>query len=300
MQTRQNFEINGIIGKSAMYYLQQSPEVAVWGNTSNGIFLQSAQSKIVFLTSKPHLGPVNIILKQDKPIHWNIGDTIQLNVGEKSIIFRGKNNSLTILIDEVWQTTNKPRKNIPQTDQLKILNQAAKQLSLLKNEQGFSSLLIPFVTNDMSFESQDAWVQKSWEIIMNLKKGLLQKNLSTILDQASNLIGSGRGLTPSGDDLLTGLFFMKKRWFEENEWINSLESDLVDQFNHQTTAVSTTLFECALQGEADARIQEMSDVLMNADIPFSNQAINLARWGNSSGADVFLGMLLAIQCFQSE
>lgn len=300
MQTRQNFEINGIIGKFALDFLQQSPKGVVWGNTSNGIFMQVVESKIVFLTSKPHLGPINIILKQDVPIHWNIGVSIQLNVEENKIIFRGNNNSLTILIDEVWQTTNKPNKNIPQTDQLKILNQAAKQLSLLKNEQGFSSLLIPFLKKDTSFESQDAWVQKSWDHIMILKKGLLQKNLSTILDQASKLIGSGRGLTPSGDDLLTGLFFMKKRWFEEIDWINSLEPDLVDQFKHQTTAVSTTLFECALQGEADARIQEMSDVLMNADIPFSNQAINLARWGNSSGADVFLGMLLAIQCFQSE
>ncbi|HSM25189.1 MAG TPA: DUF2877 domain-containing protein [Anaerolineaceae bacterium] len=93
---------------------------------------------------------------------------------------------------------------------------------------------------------------------------------------------------------------MKNRWFEEVEWIKPLEPVLLDLSKKQTTAVSATLLECALHAQADARIHEMSDVLMNADIPFSQQAINLARWGNSSGADVFLGMLLAIQCFQSE
>jgi len=52
-------------------------------------------------------------------------------------------------------------------------------------------------------------------------------------------------------------------------------------FKEKTTSVSSTLFECALQGEADARIQEMADVLMSTDIPFptaSHGAIALGKF----------------------
>jgi hypothetical protein len=91
---------------------------------------------------------------------------------------------------------------------------------------------------------------------------------------------------------------MHQRWFPDADWFNDLKAPLNDEFNQKTTAVSSTLFYCATLGEADFRIQEMADVLMNDELKMQSQAINLARWGNSSGADIFLGMVLAIDCFQ--
>jgi hypothetical protein len=128
---------------------------------------------------------------------------------------------------------------------------------------------------------------------------MIQKDTESILSLANLLVGSGRGLTPSGDDLLTGLTFMRRRWFPEVNWMTEVEDQLLATFKKKTTSVSSTLYECALQGEADARIQEMADVLMNAEILFHQQAIDLSHWGNSSGADVFLGMLLAVEDFQN-
>ena len=193
-----------IIGKFALAFLQQSPQAVVWGNTSNGIFLQVSEFKIVFLTSKPHYGPVNIILNQDVPLSWKNGDTFQLIVEDRKILFKNKKDLLEISIDEVWQTTKRPINNISKTDQHYRLSQSAKQLSLLKNSQGYASLLIPFFTDDHSIQIEDQWLQKSWVNVIKLKEGLLQKDRSSLLDIASKIIGSVRGLTPSGDDLLMG------------------------------------------------------------------------------------------------
>ncbi|MBE0686789.1 MAG: DUF2877 domain-containing protein, partial [Anaerolineaceae bacterium] len=198
-----------------------------------------------------------------------------------------------------WSTPQKPTGFISEIEQKNRMKRVANQLSLLKNEQGFAPLLLPFVTDTTSLETDNTWLFTSWNTIRLLKISMIQKDTESILSLTNLLIGSGRGLTPSGDDLLTGLTFMRRRWFPEVNWMTEVEDQLLATFKVKTTSVSSTLFECALQGEADARIQEMADVLMSADVPFHQQAMELSRWGNSSGADVFLGMLLAIESFQN-
>jgi len=42
----------------------------------------------------------------------------------------------------------------------------------------------------------------------------------------------------------------------------------------------------------------MADSLMNKEIDYQKLIFEVARWGNSSGADFFLGLFLAIRCFQ--
>lgn len=288
------------IGKVAYNWLMQSNQAVVWGNTSSGIFLNIQDDQIIFLTASDHLGPVNIILKNQLPSHWQNKDLITIVPGISQISLINQQAELKIKVDNVWQTPEKPPEKISSEEQQDRLLQSARQISILKSAQGFAPLLAPFFHNESPMHFENEWLNQSWVKITQLKQGLLQKDQEKVLCVSKQLIGSGHGLTPSGDDLLTGLFFMHNRWFKNTGWMDEIEQSLVQEFQLHTTAVSSTLFWCALQGEADARIQEMSDALMSADIPFQQQALQLARWGNSSGADVFLGLMLAIKSFHNQ
>jgi hypothetical protein len=287
-----------IIGKIALDFLSGSKIGKIWGITSSGIFI-NLQGTIVFLTNTSHLGPVNIISNLPFPEQWKIEDELEINVSDLTINFDHPKYPISLKIKEIWQTATKPVSNISDDEQQKRILAAARQLSLLKNEQGYAPLLLPFITDTLPLETDNNWLFTSWNTIKLLKLSMIQKDTESILSLANLLVGSGRGLTPSGDDLLTGLTFMRRRWFPEVNWMTEVEDLLLATFKKKTTSVSSTLYECALQGEADARIQEMADVLMNAEILFHQQAIDLSHWGNSSGADVFLGMLLAVEGFQN-
>ncbi len=287
-----------IIGKIALDFLSGSKIGQIWGITSSGIFI-NLEGAIVFLTNTRHLGPVNIITNLPLPVQWKIEEELKINVSDQTINFDHSKYPVSLKITEIWQTATKPTPNISAAGQQKRILAAARQLSLLKNDQGYAPLLMPFVSDTIPLETDNNWLFTSWNTIKLLKISIIQNDTESILSLANLLVGSGRGLTPSGDDLLTGLTFMRKRWFPEVNWMSEIEDQLLATFKEKTTSVSSTLFECATHGEADARIQEMADVLMSTDIPLKQQAMELSRWGNSSGADVFLGFLLAIQSFSN-
>lgn len=287
-----------IIGKIALDFLSGSKKGKIWGITSHGIFI-NLQGSIVFLTNTRHLGPVNIIANLPLPELWKIEDELEINISDQTINFDHPKYPISIKIKEIWKTPQKSVSNISDDEQQKRILAAARQLSLLKNEQGYAPLLLPFVSDTLTLETEDTWLFSTWNTIKLLKISMIQKDTESILSLANLLIGSGRGLTPSGDDLLTGLTFMHRRWFPDVNWMTEIEDQLLATFKEKTTSASSTLFKCAMQGEAGARIQEMADVLMSTDIPFQQQAIELSHWGNSSGADVFLGMILAIDSFQN-
>ncbi len=286
-----------IMGKIALAILNANKQAKIWGITSSGVFINLGQS-IIFLTNSEHLGPVNIISHQPIPTQWKKDDDLNITVEDELIFFEHEKSPLSLKIKEIWQSATRPILNISINEQQRRMMASAKQLSLLKNDQGFAPLLLPFLADTLLLETDDSWLFSSWNTITLLKIALYQNDDETFLSMANLLVGSGRGLTPSGDDLITGFTIMRRRWFRQFDWISEAENQLLSTFKEKTTAVSSTLYDCALQGEADARIHEMSDALMNADIPFHDQAMQLSRWGNSSGADIFLGMLLAIRCFQ--
>lgn len=287
-----------IIGKIALDFLSGSNIGKIWGITSSGIFIK-LQGSIVFLTNIRHLGPVNIISNLPLPEQWKNEDELDINMSNQTINFIHPQYPVSIKLNKIWQTPPKPISNISDDEQHKRILAAARQLSLLKNEQGYAPLLLPFVNDTLSLETDNTWLFTSWNTIKLIKISIIQRDTESILSLAKFLVGSGRGLTPSGDDLLTGLTFMRRRWFPEINWMTEVEDQLLATFKEKTTSVSSTLFECAIQGEAEARIQEMADALMSMDIPFQQQAMELSHWGNSSGADVFLGFLLAIQSFSN-
>jgi hypothetical protein len=108
---------------------------------------------------------------------------------------------------------------------------------------------------------------------------------------AQGLGGRGPGLTPAGDDVLSGLLFVLRagRGQPAEAGLERL-ADLVP-----TTSLSRAYLSWAARGQA---LEPAHDVLMAAtrDLGESTQAARrLAAVGHSSGADICLGLLWGAQ-----
>jgi len=113
-------------------------------------------------------------------------------------------------------------------------------------------------------------------------------------------IGKGQGLTPSGDDLVTGLLLAVNRWgsrlFPGQEMrLGRLNRAAIQVAHRNTTTLSANLIECAALGQADERLVTALDGIMTGKPEPSVCADLLLGWGSSSGSDALAGMVLAIK-----
>ncbi|NTW43590.1 MAG: DUF2877 domain-containing protein, partial [Anaerolineaceae bacterium] len=119
-----------------------------------------------------------------------------------------------------------------------------------------------------------------------------------IIQHATPIIGYGRGLTPSGDDFFCGLLFTLNRLTLEQKFLNFIQSvnqQILTIAKEKTNSISQSLLYCATKGSADVRIQKVVDIMIDGSIEFKDQAIQMTRYGHSSGADLFVGISIAIQ-----
>lgn len=106
-------------------------------------------------------------------------------------------------------------------------------------------------------------------------------------------IGRGKGLTPSGDDLLLGYLFILKL-FQVPE-IEKLEFALSRSLS-ATTIVSQNYLQTLLEGFASLPLIELNRWLLNPEGKKLEQVIaSILSFGHTSGKDTAFGMLLGVQ-----
>lgn len=111
------------------------------------------------------------------------------------------------------------------------------------------------------------------------------------------LLGLGAGLTPSGDDLVGGVFFGRRvlaaaSGAHGDGW--RAAADVVrDGARHRTHAISQALLGDLLDGASHAPLHAIVDALASGADPRA-PARTLTRLGHSSGWDILAGVLLAL------
>jgi hypothetical protein len=98
------------------------------------------------------------------------------------------------------------------------------------------------------------------------------------------MLGRGRGLTPSGDDLAVGLLLVLNRWPEAVPSISDLSylnQRLVEAAGQQTTSLSRSLIQCAISGNSDERLLWVVDSIFTGEPEESESLSYLLQWGAS-------------------
>jgi hypothetical protein len=275
--------------------LKSSTAATIAGSTSRGLFLFTPSSRVIFLSYETWCSPltVNIACSQQALREVTTGASVHLSVDAIHI------PSANILVDlrstSNWSAPPTPTIMLSR-DQRQIYLREVAALVTAQSNAGFSSLLSTFLTLPAkpALENHD---QALLERLYALQQALIARDYTQSSNLASGLLGYGRGLTPSGDDLIAGLLLLLNRWahiMQTGDDLSNLNTHLTKNAYLRTTALSANIIAAAAAGQADERLIQSLDALFTGQ-PDSPAAANfLLSYGSSSGVDALLGYAIVL------
>ncbi|WP_336647878.1 DUF2877 domain-containing protein [Microbacterium sp. MMO-10] len=130
-----------------------------------------------------------------------------------------------------------------------------------------------------------------------LETALRHGDPSGITQAAIPLLGLGEGLTPSGDDVLTGVAFLSaQRGMRLHAARASLAAAVDRAGAARTTPLSTATIRHALRARAPQRLHALVQALRDDDaVRLGSAAAHVAAIGHTSGSDMLTGVRLALR-----
>lgn len=287
------------VGLEAFQSLKNHHIWEVWGNTSKGIFLKSKPNGLIFLSNEKFRGPLTINFD---PTIGNYFDGIE--IGSK-VNYRPEiglileNFKLKLFVDNQHPWEPDP------------FDTTGGDLGIWHNLELLGDWL-RLATTTVSFAHTSALIGlgiepdgnenvRLFRIMREMFVALSDTKPQRFLVAAQDLIGLGTGLTPSGDDFLSGMALGIARfskiipilikyipWFE----------GLLPIFEKKTTLLSSELFKVALHGSADERIIGAFNSVMRKNIIKDEVILPISNWGSSSGFDMMSGFYLLMKANQ--
>ena len=108
------------------------------------------------------------------------------------------------------------------------------------------------------------------------------------------LLGRGKGLTPSGDDILCGYIFVLLLVDKANTYLSSLVKQIRNNLK-LTTDVSKAYLICATQGYVNSKVYQLYKSFKNHNFKDIDSELNsILEIGHTSGRDLSYGIKLGI------
>ncbi|WP_419512838.1 DUF2877 domain-containing protein [Lactobacillus kimbladii] len=108
------------------------------------------------------------------------------------------------------------------------------------------------------------------------------------------LLGRGKGLTPSGDDILCGYIFVLLLVDKANTYLSSLVKQIKNNLK-LTTDVSKAYLICATQGYVNSKVYQLYKSFKNHNFKDIDSELNsILEIGHTSGRDLSYGIKLGI------
>lgn len=267
----------GIVAREILQAEHNGVSARVMGKTSRGLFLHLPGEQVIFLSYEKYRGPLtlNLVENAGQQHGFQYGDPVILDVNRIEFPV----SRLVVITGEAELYTC-PLPGLPPRE----------------SYHNHSSLLgrnIP-----VNLRSARRWIEQ-------VAAGWRAGDEAVVITGLSNIMGLGIGLTPSGDDVVSGFLLAANRWgpilwsrgrYEARfRSIKAISETLVNQARSATGMLSAALIACSQRGLADERLMRVLDGIVTGD-PGVEQCINaLTAYGGSSGWDTLLGMSLALQ-----
>lgn len=268
------------IGRCALANLHAGSTGRVIGVTSRGVFVQLAPSRVIFLTAERWRGPLTINVA--RAVACATGDDVRL--APTRLIFPAFEVDLSAAA--VWQ----PRAPAPVRsglEQRETLKQIASAVIRRRPPDGFGRLL-PHLLDLPEKQRLSAGEAALLARLTQLRDSMQQRDFDQAAPVIEGLLGVGRGLTPSGDDVIIGLMLML------TTSLKAAAARLVTEAYQRTTTISANLIECAADGEADERLINVIEGIVAGRPSPDECAAGVLEWGSSSGMDALAGMAIAL------
>lgn len=284
------------IGAAAVEALELASGGSVAGVTSRGAFLRVAD-RIIYLTPLDYRSPFNLTLAGDDQRFERLATGDPFAINSKSITFTSQPITFETGEAEVWVPPHpvQIRSSIP--EQFKRASTIAQRLRQIDAQKGYLFLSQP---GDETSLRDDLNVTQTANAIAD---HFYSKKRSSFLRTAASLLGSGSGLTPSGDDFLTGfLLYHFRREFSSgppSAFLAELYAELCKLAFQKTTTISANRLMFTARGWSEDIFLNLIDHLFDPSVSFNDEKVRLLmEIGHSSGIDTFMGILYAIKSIQ--
>lgn len=294
--------IVAVIGSAARRALDGASLAGVLGVTSRGVFLSLPPRGVVFLSYETYRGPLTLNLQGDVQALQRLAMHSPVQVALDQIAFPGLGLGLHYGEAACWDTPAPPQECLAleqiQANVIALASLVLEQRAGAPVSPG-AALLDAYRTN---WEARRCARGAHHAPLPNLDISIFGKELQAALQTRQApalagalgaLLGLGPGLTPSGDDVVTGflLALHRRQWFHAGD-LQALAEALLPVAYQKTTTLSVNLIECACQGQADERLVIALDGVLTGAPDLPACAGMLLSWGSSSGVDALAGMAL--------
>lgn len=283
-------------GPPAVEALSAASRATIAGRTSRGIFVRLDVPRVIFLTREQFRSPLTVTLPQNVDELEAIAAEDAVLVRAGRISFPDTGIQVHIPAGVTWTCPTPPGTAVPVPEQYRRLKRLVSAIVVTAPERGWSSLLPALVDSSYAYTIPRS-LQPTWESVRELRAALAAGDAETMVATATRLLGRGRGLTPSGDDLVLGLTLMLNRWPERvtaSRILDRYNAGIVDAAYTHTTTLSAGLVESATLGVSDERLVQTADNLATDALSLASTVADVLRWGNSSGIDALVGMSVAV------
>lgn len=108
-----------------------------------------------------------------------------------------------------------------------------------------------------------------------------------------HLIGRGKGLTPSGDDILVGFTMIRKAFLDTSTFEDLLKQRLE---SHHTTDISHAYFKALFSGYVSSQFVSLIEMFEKDEPKDVDERIKrIGMYGHTSGYDTLFGIYLGLQ-----
>lgn len=241
--------------------------------------LFNEDSFITIATSDKPFGPFNIIVDNFNSDIIDYVDVTNSNINIKGF-------SLNIDNEKLWSSVYL----FQEINFTVLLLKINTIINTLKNLLNVNSLL--FVQNN--FQTNLKGFEK--ELYISLKKGI-----NTLFEEGSEkgipiIKGKGKGLTPAGDDFITGYLYALFVW-EQIKNINTSElRKKVFEISRSSNIIVDYQLKAAENGWFNSTFFPILDFLFKNEKTEIQEAVNpLLACGSTSGEDILSGFLLTMK-----
>jgi hypothetical protein len=144
---------------------------------------------------------------------------------------------------------------------------------------------------------RDQLLEEALHRAVALCGALVEHAIDRARSWAEQLVGLGPGLTPSGDDFLTGLLvtlaYANRALSGALDWAVGLGQQVAAWAPGRTTRVGEQQLWYAAQGEADEAVARAAMALLWEELELDPAVDGLLRIGSTSGGDILTGMCVA-------
>ncbi|MFN4133564.1 MAG: DUF2877 domain-containing protein [Candidatus Hadarchaeales archaeon] len=247
-------------------------------------------------------GPFNMIV--DLPPNKNMRE-LKIERGIPVAVKNGKvmiGDFITIRISDasIWKPKTKTRAK--SVEEIKRNWRVGKETAISAGTMKGFGMLIPLIEKILSNEDVpqlEGAEKAAYKYLTFLVDLVLRRKTTELEEPARGLIGLGAGLTPSGDDVLSG--FMAALWWlcsslgvgvEDVKKIN----DAITAQARQTTLLSRQILDHASKGEVAERVEKLLEALLAGGAEDVERHVNdVIKIGETSGTDMLLGILLGVK-----